>query len=180
MAYNDTPLPTETPAQSQPLIRQNFKQIADSYNTDHIPFTGSPQGYSNKTTFVSQASDPTKVVNAGIAYTKTPAAHTELYYEGEAGTGSVLQITNQALTTASGEGFMPGGLQIRSGSSTASIAGVTVNFTSAFPVACVSVVVCAFNSGNQVNVGSIAAGGGSFVAKSPQGNCSIFYIATGY
>src|SRR5580700_5222573 len=181
MAYDQTvPNASHTPAQDQPVMQGNFLQIATSYNTDHIPLTsGSNVGYSNKTTYVSQASDPSGVASAGIAYSKIPVSHTELFYEGEAGTGKILQMTNQALTTASGEGFLAGGLQIRSGSAASNNGGVTTSFSSAFPTACISVVASGTNGGQPTNkISVIAKTASNFTLMSPLGEACLF-IAIG-
>src|SRR5215469_11178606 len=87
MTYNTgIPAAGNTPAHDQPLMQQNFTQIATSYNTDHIALnSGSNAGFSNKTTLVQQGSDPANVVNAGIAYTKAVGARTELFYRPDGG-----------------------------------------------------------------------------------------------
>lgn len=182
MSYDqNTPRPTETPAQSQPLMAGNFLQIATSYNTDHIPLTsGVNVGYSNKLTLVSQGSDPAKVVATGTAYSKTISTHPELFYEGGTEANSqILQVTNQLLTTASGQGMLPGGLQIRAGSGTASSgAGTTNTFNLTFPTGCIAVVANTIFGNNSVGIGNITAS--TFVASTGSGSVSIYYIAIGY
>jgi hypothetical protein len=190
MAYDTTiPAATHTPAQDQPLMQGNFLQIANSYNTDHIPLTsGSNIGFSNKTTYVNQASDPAAVASTGIVYSKTVGGHTELFYEGEAASGKILQITNQNLTTSSGEGFIPGGLQIRSGSASANGAGFFNTFSTAFPVMCLSVVAVPTNLGQKTNfikVSGIGTTGFTLTAfNASTGGVGLgeacFFIATGY
>jgi len=186
MAYNDTPLATETPAQSQPLMRQNFQQIATSYNTDHIPLSsGTNVGYSNKNTLVSQLSDPGGVASAGIIYSKnviytTPSAtHTELFYEGEVGTGSILPITNQTLVASSGQGMLPGGLQIRAAATSISNIPSIVSFNLQFPTSCISVVASNLSNGNIVRITSITSTGFT-AAAGAGGPVNIVYIAVGY
>ena len=73
---------------------------------------------------------------------------------------------------------MPGGLQIRAGAGTSSIAGTTNTFSTQFPTACVAVALAADNSNNIVQVFSKSAT--NFVSKSAQGTCSLYYIAIGY
>ncbi len=82
MAYNDTPLPNETPAQSQPLMRQNFQQIATSYNTDHVPLSsGTNVGMHTKVDFASPLSPfPTSAPNQSVAFIATQNGKTELFY----------------------------------------------------------------------------------------------------
>lgn len=186
MAYNDTPLPTETPAQSQPLMRQNFQQIATSYNTDHIPLSsGANVGYSNKDTLVSQISDPGGVASAGIIYTKTPVSHTELFYEGESGTGKILQMTNQILTSSAGEGFMPGGVQIRVGTVSLLCDNNThsFNYSTVFPTGTVIGIASAGNS-NMTSLPQFISGSTSQITLkcniSGSPTLNVVYIAIGY
>jgi len=180
MAYNDTPLPTETPSASQNLLRQNFNQIATSYNTDHVALTSAVNiGQHKQVTLANVlAADPNQIAPVCSVYTKTASGSPNLFFQNGALAANAIQLTRQGLTLASGEGFIPGGLQIRCGSGSASIAGTTNNFSSVFPTACIAVALAADNANNIVQVFTKAAS--NFSAKSAQGNCSLYYIAIGY
>lgn len=185
MAYNDTPLPTDTPAQSQNPMRQNFQQIATSYNTDHVPLSaGSNVGYSNKDTLVSQGSDPGAVAAAGIIYTKTPTSHTELFYKGESGTGKILQMTNQSLTASAGEGFTPGGLQVRCGVGgipAGSPGTLAVTYGVVFPNNTIAVAVSVNNANTIVQTDRSSYSASGFTAAANSGGGTNFaWIAVGY
>lgn len=197
MSYNDTPLSTETPAQSQPLMRQNFQQIANSYNTDHIPLTsGSNVGYSNKLTLVEQGSDPGGVNTTDIVYSKattetqgiTTYTRDELFVRGYGFDNAApavpifktSQITNQALLAASGEGFIPGGLQIRTGTKTGPGTNIPVTYT-AFPTA--TLTAFAISNGNSRTWDTSALGPGGFTANASSalgGGDVFFWLAIGY
>lgn len=76
MTYNSTPLANQTPAASQPQMLQNFLQIQQSYDVDHVDFTSGPpnEGFHKKVTLAAAAapgipSNPVSVIysSAGTA-----------------------------------------------------------------------------------------------------------------
>ena len=180
MAYNDTPLPTQTPSQSQPLMRQNFQQIGTSYNTDHIPLTsGSNVGYSNKLTLVSQSGDPGSVAGTGIFYTKGSPA--QAFFENAA---AILQLTNLPIVVVGANSGLttPFGLVINWGIVVPSTTGTSVTFAVPFNggglgslnLQAQSTVVNTLN--NVVTPGNISNSG--FKAYS-QGTPATYYFAIG-
>lgn len=176
MAYDTTvPAAGHSGSQDYTPMRLNFQQIQTSFSIDHEPLAvgGGIEGYHKKSTYVA-GSDPAPVASAGIAYTKTVSGHTELFYEGEFATGSILQITNQALSAASGQGMLPGGLQIRTGVRPSG-PGTTVSYTP-FPTATISVVCTSFGGAAIVGVqGVLMPGSFQFV-----GNDQFYWIAIGH
>lgn len=88
--YNDTPLPTQTPAASQSLIRDNFNQISNSYGTDHVEFTGSTQGYHKKVSFNDVASPSAPSNPQSVLYTSLVNSIPQLFYRNSSQT---VQIT---------------------------------------------------------------------------------------
>lgn len=81
--YNNAiPQPTDIPAQSQPLMLQNFASIDLELAVDHVSFAGGPAGAHNKVSLVTQAIAPAvwpAGVNFGLyalaagIFTHTPA-----------------------------------------------------------------------------------------------------------
>lgn len=125
MAYNDTPLSTETPSQSQPLMQQNFQTIGDFWKVDHVPLSsGVNVGFSNKLTLIDQTAAPGSGASQVVEYAKS------IVYPGAAGTFSELFFQRDALATeiqmttgpgnpiptSNGQTFLPGGLGLKWGS----------------------------------------------------------------
>lgn len=187
MAYDQTvPATGHSGSQDYNAIRGNFAQLQSTFSIDHEPIAsgGGIDGFHKQAHLVSlgtTAGDPPKVTSAGIIYTRTPGTHTELFYEGEITTGKILQITDQSLTTASGEGFMPGGLQVRGGFNAVTVGSTKSISWTQFPVATVSVLACAVGNNNifSVDLASVTTSGatirinGSAVAQ-------FYWIAIGY
>lgn len=138
--YNDTPLATQTPAASQSLMRDNFTQISNSYGTDHVPFTGSTQGYHKQVTFNAPlAADPGKLSPVASLYTKTITGNEQLFFQNAS---QVIQITglssaDQVSGTLSGGGAggnftvfsLPIGIRIWTGKVTGLSNGVNTTIT---------------------------------------------------
>lgn len=159
MAYNDTPLATETPSNSQPLMRQNFQQIAISYNTDHVPLSsGVNVGFSNKLTLVDQTSGPGSAASQVVEYAKSviypnaAGTFSELFFERDA-SGTEVQMTTgpgDPIAASTGQTYLPGGMILKWGQDSVAIgSNQTVPFTQgAFPTNCFAVVVSGRNAGN--------------------------------
>lgn len=139
MAYNDTPLSTETPSQSQPLMRQNFQAIANSWDKDHVPLSsGSNIGFSNKLTFIVQASAPGSAANQIVEYVKTVTypngvgPFSELFLQRD-GLAPEVQLTmepSNPVVSANGQSFLPGGIGIKWGTANINSTG-TVSYVGA-------------------------------------------------
>jgi hypothetical protein len=166
----------------QPM-QNNFTVANSAFGTDHTSFVtaGSTAGFHQKSTYVSQGSDPTPQSSAGIAYTKSSNMHTELFYEGEVTTGKVLQITNQSLTTSMGQGMMPGGLQVRAGSGTLPNNSHTasISFTPNFATL-ISIVTSAAGSDTTQNCTPSNQSTSGFTLNGSKTSLGYFWIAIGY
>lgn len=189
MVYNrGIPLSTDFLSTSQPQILGNFQTI-DSGSTgtgpgfarNHITMTdGTNGGLHFRVDFNAPTTSPVLAGTITSLYPKTVSAISELFYKN--GTADT-QITGGGLVASAGSGFIPGGLQIRSGSGTCSTGGTVNAFNTAFPTACLSVVVTFQGSGFTANVQTCSAsiiGAGSFTAYSSGAATTLYYIAIGY
>lgn len=179
--YNDTPLPTQTPAASQSLIRDNFNQISNSYGTDHVEFTGSTQGYHKKVSFNDVASPAAPANPQSILYTSnvgTPALP-QLFFRNSAGAE---QITGTSSVTANGY-LVVGGIYIQWGGAVWPGNNNTINFPTPFPTACFVAMCQNANSGNNATYMNVTAVTQStfrvFSPNIPSGS-NLFFIAIGH
>lgn len=110
--YNDTPLPTQRPSDSQSQIRDNFTQISNSYGTDHVPFTGSTQGYHKKVTFNDVASPSAPAGSQSVIYTTLVNAIPQLFFQNASqtvqitGTGASDFVTGSITGTGGGTYYL--------------------------------------------------------------------------
>lgn len=177
MAYNDTPLPNETPSNSQPFIRQNFTAIANSWNTDHIPLSsGTNVGYSNKLTLVDQGgSPPAGVAGTDVLYSRTVNALIEMFLQRPAGTAIQMTsgTTKQGSSVNFWQTFLPGGLQMRIGISSGNFTYVA-NGLDNFPTATIGVVLTGQSTATQNVTGTTNLG------FNVSGSGNYYFIAIGY
>jgi len=177
------PQPNQNLDFSQGQLLSNNSGLDTVFSVDHTLFSDSTanKGFHKKVTLYQVATDPAQAFPGAEVYTKnsgiTPNRITDLFFSSKPETGAdkVLQLTSTALVTANGEGFMPGGLQIRAGTGSAP---TPVTFMTKFPTACISVVATTNSSGSQVNVTAISATG--FTVVSPSGGLAYYWIAVGY
>ena len=186
MTYNpNIPQSTDFISASQPEILENFIQLNTQFGVDHQAYwTGSANGdgHHKQVTFDNSVSPSAPGGTQSIAYPHL-VTNQEFFFQNAS---KAVQVTNTVLNNTSGEGFMPGGLQMRVGTGTFSGGGPgtsSVNFSSAFPSTCL--VVCATGrdtpstEANAVNCTSISRTG--FTANRNSGVGAIFnYIAIGY
>lgn len=115
MAYTiNIPGANDIPAQSQPLMRDNFNDIAVALAVDHVGFNNAAQGQHAKISFSG----------AGIA----PATLFGLYATGAAmflrNNGTNINITGRGFTLdTNGYTYLPSGLLIKFGLGTTVLAG---------------------------------------------------------
>ncbi len=192
MAYNDTPLPTETPAQSQPLMRQNFQQIATSYNTDHIPLTSvATVGFSNKLTLVDQSTNPSGlpggVAGSDVLYANTVGSLIELFLQRQAG-GPVQLTSGIPISGGNGSTFLPGGIILKWGAKQPGQTGSSfpISFTTLgignFPNSMFGAIASSNNSARDFFTGAYAPTGFTvqLLAGGPLGAPdNFFWIALG-
>lgn len=195
VAYNrNIPQPTDLLSSSQGQLLANFQTI-DSGTTgtgvgfarNHITMTdGTNGGLHNRVDFYQALSSPTVSGFVSSAYpfsiTDTgSSAQNELYYKNAS---KDLRITDSNLTTASGEGMMPGGLQIRTGTVNGFVAdnaNHTIGYSIRFPTATIVVMTTASNSDYTHPVQTSGTGATGFSAKSAEGGTLNFhYVAIGY
>lgn len=182
MAYNDTPLPTETPSQSQPLIRQNFQQIATSWNADHISLSsGANVGFSNKTTYVSQISDPGSVGSADVVYAKTINSIVELFVTRD-GSPSPIQLSSGTVVSGgNGQTFLPGAIQIKWGQKPTGATGTSIPVSyitqglTNFPNATLVAFVIGNGNGRIYNISAASPTGFTVNANTSLGAGDAFY-----
>jgi hypothetical protein len=189
MSYtNNIPNATDLISNSQAQIKANFTAIDSGttgtgigFSRNHITMTDATNGgLHNRVDFYQAVTAPSISGFTSSAYAKTSSAISEFYYKN----GTIeTQITKSSLTASSGEGFIPGGLQVRAGTSLWPGQSQYVNFSTAFPTTCLSVVVSNANSGSNatiINVISIAANRFQVFSPNISSGSNLSYIAIGY
>lgn len=89
MVYtSNVPLANQTIAETQPIINQNFQDIATYVAVNHEAFNGANQGKHKFIQSVSQAGDPTTSGTEGGIYTKTANSRVNPHYKFQSGTGA--------------------------------------------------------------------------------------------
>lgn len=174
--YNDTPLPTQRPSDSQSQIRDNFTQISNSYGTDHVAFTGSTQGYHKQITLNAPlAADPGRAGNVCSVYTKLINSVPQLFFQNSS---KVEQLTGVSSLASNGYLFV-GGIVIQwgvtnntSGSPTTS---VPVSFPYTFSTGVYSITANANGPGVFVYVNSPSTSGFTARLSSAIANGIGFY-----
>lgn len=174
------PLSTDLISSSQSQILGNFNAIVNTtygLARNHVAITnGTDGGLHTKVDFQAPIAAPTLGGTGGVAYPKT-VTNSELFFKNAV---ADMQISNSLLAAASGQGMLPGGMQIRSGAfSISTPAGTTLTFSPAFPTACVAVVVTGKNSSNFPYVISITGGASASIGSSGI-PINSYYIAIGY
>jgi hypothetical protein len=139
MTFNpNIPAAGDQPAQSQSQMLTNFGQLNVIFDQDHVTFDAAAsgdRGKHEKSTYVTQASDPTTLVNELVLYAKTVSGQTNLYARRESN-GTVIQLTfGNPVASSSGSTFLAGGVILKWG--TVSIlngaSSAVVTFGTAFP-----------------------------------------------
>lgn len=182
-SYNpNIPQPNNVLSISQSQLLANFGQLNTQFSVDHSPFwTGSSNGtgHHNQVTFDQAASVPSPSGTQSVIYPTVPAGYSTQEVMFANATESV-QMTDSTLNASSGEGFIPGGLQVRCGSGSSNGSGITNNFSTAFPNACISVTATGRNTaltGNILKIMGFTTTG--VTVQSPMGE-AIYYISIGY
>lgn len=185
------PAANNTPAHDQPLMMQNFNQIADSYNTDHVPLnSGSNVGFSNKLTFVDQTAPlPSSAANQLVEYAKSviypnaAGTFSELFFQRDAVATEIQMTTGPGnpIVGLNGQTFLPGGLGIKWGSASINSSG-TVTYTGVglteFPTNTLAVFLTA--SANARTYNATVVDRNSFtVAASSAGAAVVMWLAIG-
>lgn len=185
MSYNNAiPQSTDLISNSQAQILGNFASIDSGttgtgvgFSRNHVTMTdGTNGGLHNEIDFYQALSSPTISGFVGALYPKT-VTNDELFFKN--GTQD-MQMSNSTLTASSGQGMLPGGLQIRSAVISGALQINPVVFSSDFPNACIA-VVCTADTSTSVSLTvqnltkhqfNFSRGGG--------GSTTFYYIAVGY
>ena len=163
------------PSIDQQPMQTNFANINSYLGIDHTtPGTNPGDGQHNQVTFHINQAAPS-MANAVSGLFANSATGSQLFFQNASG---ILQITNSSLLATAGNAMFPGGLQIRAGSGSASVAGVTNTFSPKFPTACLSVVASGSGFGFVISVPSF--NDTNFNAFSSLSSTTIRYIAVGY
>lgn len=193
MAYNrNIPNATDLISNSQAQLKSNFQAIDSGttgtgagFSRNHVTLTDGTNGGLHSKIDYYQGLDSPSVGGVSCLYaTSITGGRTlgDLYYK--IGSND-LQITKSSLTPSAGEGFLPGGLQIRSGTGTipsGSPGTVTITYATPFPTNTIAVAVSTSNANLvvQSNIQTYVAA--SFQAKcnNSGGSTAFAYIAIGY
>ena len=180
MAYDrNIPQPTDLISNSQADLLANFQAIdsgttgtGTGFSRNHVTLTdGTNGGLHNRIDFYQALASPAISGFVASEYPKT-VTNIELFYKNAT---QDMQISNSLLTAASGEGMLPGGLQIRCGGGTANNTSTT--FTTAFPNACIAVVATLNTSVGTIQITAKSAT--AFTANSSSSG-AMYYVAIGY
>ena len=186
MAYNRSiPQSTDLLSNNQSQILGNFQAIDSGttgtgigFSRNHITMTDATNGgLHNRIDFYQAVSSPSVSGFASSLYPFT-VTNTEVYYKN---TSVDIPITNTLLTAASGQGMMPGGLQVRCGSgNSGGTKTVSISFGVNFPTACLSVVSTAEGTDTTQNCIPGAANTSGFTLTTSKTNLTYYWIAIGY
>lgn len=186
MTYNPSiPQAGDLISASQSQILANFAAIDSSssgFAVDHTTLTDATNGGKHKKmTMVQQVAGPTTAVSEAAIYTKsvtTDALVEPEVYVRQQSSGTEFLLTRGAPVMASGEGVMYGGLQVRAGTGTASIAGTVVTYGTKFPTATIAVATSPNSSSAVAQTSAYTAT--SFTATAVSNGVSFNWIAIGY
>jgi hypothetical protein len=170
------PQPGDLISNSQSQILGNFIQLNTQFAIDHTAFntgTGNGDGFHKQVTLnVPLGADPVVAGDKGVVYDKKVAGVSQLFF---ANSAIATQLTGYSVTAS--QATASGGLILQYGVGTATVAGATITFPTAF-AHCYSVQICGRGTASRVvGVGAIAAA--NFVAYSNGGNQDIYYLAIG-
>lgn len=149
------------------------------FSRNHVTMTDATNGgLHNRVDYYQAVSSPSISGFVASLYPKT-VTNIELFYKN--GTEDI-QISNSLLTASNNEGMIPGGLQVKSGSSSIlnGNSSQTINFTTAFPNALIAVQLTPLNTNTIIQV----AGGASVSSFAAQRNgtsgiASFYWTAIG-
>ena len=186
MAYNrNIPASTDLLSNSQPLIQGNFQTI-DSGTTgtgiglsrNHVTMTDATNGgLHHRVDYFAAVASPAISGFVSSAYPKT-VTNIELFYKNAV---ADMQVTNSLLSASSGEGMLPGGLLIKSGSGSIlnTFSTQAVLFTTAFNTL-ISIVCTPISSNTIIQANSGSTTGFTAARSGTSGTTSFYWIAIGY
>ena len=188
MSYDPTvPVSGTSLATSRPLIQTNFATInsaSSGFALEHVALGIAQAGLHKQVTFnANNAPAGAPIDPSSVAYTQPDSGgHPVLFYQTSQGSFQLSSNITPVLTVNNGQTFLPGGLIMKWGVTGNLPTGTTVNFSPAFPNACLNVTATQ-NAGLGANT---AIGVSNFMAASFQyfftngANGTIYWLAIGY
>lgn len=133
MAYlSNIPQPTDSLAQSQAQILENFTQLQAAFSLNHVALAASGQGLHTHVTMQQQGADPVTTSVQHSLYTKDVGGSNHLFLAPPSA-ATPIDLSLLTLVGQTGYFYLPNDLVVQWGVG-ASTAGVLLN-TQAFPIA---------------------------------------------
>jgi hypothetical protein len=172
MALNtNVPLPTQSLGQTWNLINQNFNNIQAAFVVNHVDYAIGDAGKHKFVTMPVQAGAPGTTTTEMALYTKLVAGNPQMFIQRQQTAGPTagveINFTSAVTGTNNDTTTLPSGVILKWGTGTTAGTGLaTVNFTTAFPNAVLS-----------MNATMSIAGG----ASGPQVACRVYsYTVNGF
>lgn len=178
---NTIPAATNNPSDDQPDMLANNISNALIWTSDHRGFNEDGSGLHKQVTFYSNNTPAT--TSSPTAFTSTVGSLPQLFFYSTNRANS-----NQYSTSASGSTMLLGGMILKWATSVTnggSGGNVNVSFSSAFPNACLSVVISPANAAASVSIAYVTSISASGFSIRPGGvpfpaNSNFSYMAVGY
>lgn len=171
-----------TPAQNRPSMQTNNDSINSILDVDLIGFNDNNGGFHQKSTYVVQGADPGSAAAQVVEYSKAVSGSSEIFIQRDAVPTPIQMTSGTTLATSNGQSFLPGGLQIKWGTTSVNGTG-TVTYTvlglTAFPNNTLAVVITAQAQSRTYNWGTPTATGFTATASSSGGG-NFTFIAIGF
>jgi len=176
--FQNIPNGPNNPSQDQPNMKTNTNSIFSIWAIDHITFGNASNGQHAQVTFASN-NTPNIPTTPPVLFTKLAASSLpQLFFY----SGNAAQSSNQYIDAANGSTFLLGGIILKWGSTASIATNTVVNFASAFPNNCYSVVAVS-GTATQSSIKAISASGltttGFTLLVDGGSNQTIRYIAIG-
>jgi hypothetical protein len=159
MSYNaNIPQATDQQSNSQADLLANFQAIQTLIDVNHYDFASPNQGKHMFVTLPEQTTSPGTALDEMALYTKAVAGVSQLFLQREniAPAGADLDITSFSNVLANGGTNLPSGIVLKWGQGATLVNVQTVNFTTAFPTALLSIQVTpAISAGPAIYYGDI-------------------------
>lgn len=188
MTYDpNVPTANQRPSVSQPIIQNNFQQLNNIFDEDHINYTAAADNGEHRKISLNDplAADPNLPDPKASLYTKTVSGDTELFFEKYDNTASanlVQQLTNLPITTGIRHGgnqetwITPWGMRFTCGISGPFSGTSTDNFLVPFTTK----VFCVTASAYDLNVNRVSATTTlTQLILHTENNISVSYIVIG-
>lgn len=152
MAYNNAiPAANDQLSQSQLDILNNFIEIQNAFNTDHVVFNDPSQGKHAKVRMPVQGAPPALTVGEGALwnqlYAKTGKNEAHIRKQNQAGdvsipfTASVLSDTAAPANLSAGWTYLPSGIILKWGGIPSTPGGITTDLNVALPGPALSAIL---------------------------------------